>query len=113
MSDGQLDLFESEKTHIKIKCPWILFDIGIDNNIWRGVISNDEQHLVMYRGREGETQTYDPVSGCHIVSMPSGLNLVDVVKNVQIGEHFINDGKSRNESVRITNGSVDFKEAEL
>lgn len=113
MNNGQLDLFETEKTHIKITCPWILFDIGIDNNIWRGVLSNDEQRLVMYRGREGETKTYDPVSCCHIVVMPIGLNFVDVVKNVQIGERFINEGKTHNGTVSIENDSVNIEEVAL
>jgi len=83
-----------------------LFDIEVDGYMWRAMYhapdkDDPQERMAVYRGLIGEGGKYRPVSCCRIVSMPYTTDMDEAIRNIRIGEAWINDGMAECDSVAI------------
>jgi hypothetical protein len=104
MRQAQLDLFDERPTPKGDRFGH-LFDVEVDGYMWRAVYRDPgldpAERMTLYRGLISPDGTYYPVSGCHLVRLPYTDNLEDAVRNIRIGEAWINAGKTEYNSVQI------------
>jgi hypothetical protein len=104
MRQAQLDLFDERPTPKGDRFGH-LFDVEVDGYMWRAVYRDPDldpaERMTLYRGLISPDGAYYPVSGCHLIRMPYTDNLEDAVRNIRIGEAWINAGKTEYNSVQI------------
>jgi len=101
----QLELFAPEKPVQRGNKYGHLFDVEVDGWMWRAVYRapylDETERMTLYRGEINPDGSYNPVSGCHLIRMPYTDNIEDAVKNIRIGEAWINADKTEYGSVEI------------